>query len=158
MATTPDRNRAVQFVDHLGSTVTNILGGDSEASDEPRRADLVDGAEIGFIDPRAKARPLEDYGLVILMADVYPEPAILRCQEPFEIEAGSALVRAGSSSLLSFSGRRVTVRQFSLAPPDRVGELDPRTAELVPEALDGAKIPATHQAPDLVSSVLEKAE
>jgi|GEM_PF-3542997 len=103
-------------------------------------ATLVDGAEAMFIDPAAAERSLGEYRLVVLTADAYPEPALLRARSHVSIAEGSCLCRAGESRLVKFGTRRVIVRDYALVPPDRVEELDPEKRVALPESLDGTEI------------------
>jgi len=155
MATDAEAGSTKQFVNRLGEKAIRLFSRENLEEPVRDRAELVDGAEVNFIDRRAKTKPLEEHELVIVTADEYPAPGILRCRVQLEIPEGSALIRAGESSALRFGDKRVIVRPFSLAPPDRLEDLDRKHGELVPEALDGVELEPVEQAEDLLEAIVE---
>ena len=64
---------------------------DDDEPGEPTRAELVDGANVLFIDPAAKRKSLYEYDLVLITAPAYPEPIVLKNDVPIEIPEGSLL-------------------------------------------------------------------
>lgn len=131
----------ISAVDSLGAMVWPF-GADE---DETIEAELVDGAEVLFVDRQAKTKDAHEFDLVVLDAPEYPEPAIVRCTEPTEIPEGAGLLSAGRSARLDLDDRRVIVRSFTLVPPDRVDEVARQDRlESAPRALYGETVPKTY--------------
>ena len=108
---------------------------------EPTRAELVDGANVLFIDPAAKRKSLYEYDLVLITAPAYPEPIVLKNDVPIEIPEGSVLCSASSTTMINYGGKRLLAKANILVPPDRADEVDPDYREDVPEAVVGKTIP-----------------
>ena len=107
----------------------------------PSRAELVDGANVLFIDPAAKSKALYEYDLVLITAPQYPEPVVLKNDTPIEVPKGSVLCSAKSATMIDYAGKRVLARSFILVPPERADEVAPEYLEDVPEALVGKTVP-----------------
>lgn len=103
---------------------------------------LVDGTEALFIDPAATARHLDEYRLVVLVNDAYPEPAVLYAGGELELAEDAALVKAGPSALARFGDRRVIVRDFAIATAERAATVDRDRRRELPDALAGETVPA----------------
>lgn len=108
---------------------------------EPTRAELVDGANVLFIDPAAKRKSLYEYDLVLITAPQYPEPIVLKNDAPIEIPEGSVLCSAAEATMIKYRGKRVIARANILVPPDRADEVAPEYREDVPEPVLGKTIP-----------------
>lgn len=119
--------------------VRGALGGDEDSG--PSRAQLVDGANVLFVDPAAKSKSLYEYDLTLITAPQYPEPIVLKNDVPIEIPEGSVLCAAKSASMIDYGGKRVIARAYILVPPERADEVAPEYLEDVPEALQGKTIP-----------------
>jgi hypothetical protein len=114
---------------------------DDEEPGEPTRAELVDGAQVLFIDAAAKRKSLYEYDLVLITAPAYPEPIVLKNDVPIEIPEGSVLCTASSTTMINYGGKRLLAKANILVPPDRADEVDPDYREDVPEAVVGKTIP-----------------
>lgn len=129
------------------SVVKEKLSGTDPASEEeeeqtgPMMAELVDGAEVLFIDEAAGRKNLYEFDLVLLTAPAYPEPAVIKCNTSFEVPEGSVLSEAKSPSLVKYGKKRVTARAYALAPPERAEEVPRDQREDVPEEISGETIP-----------------
>lgn len=108
---------------------------------EPTRAELVDGANVLFIDAAANRKSLYEYDLVLITAPAYPEPIVLKNDVPIEIPEGSVLCSASSATMINYGGKRLLAKANILVPPDRADEVDPDYREDVPEAVVGKTIP-----------------
>lgn len=125
------------------SAIREQLAAIFERDQEPEptpRAELVDGAEILFIDAAAGVKSAGDFDLTLITAPQYPEPAVLRCSSTVTIEEGSILSSAGAT-LMTLGEKRIIVRECILVPPDRVDEVDRDEREELPEAIHGETIP-----------------
>lgn len=114
---------------------------DEEEDRGPMMAELVDGAEVLFIDEAAGRKNLYEFDLVLLTAPAYPEPAVIKCNTSFEVPEGSVLSEAKSPSLVKFGEKRVTARAYALAPPERAEEVPRDQREEVPKEISGETIP-----------------
>jgi len=134
---------AVDAVDRLGEWTIELVS-NGEEDETTARAELVDGAEVLFIDSRAKAKELHEYDLAVLTADEYPKPAIIRCSAPIEIPEGASLVSAAAARIVEIGGKRVIIRPCSLVEPERLNEFGRQDRlEALPDTLDGATVPQT---------------
>lgn len=131
---------------------------DTEA-EPPVLAELVDGSEVLFIDRMARRKSLYEYDLVVLVSPQYPEPAIIKNDEPIEVAKGSVLCPADELRALSIGGKRVRVRPTILVEPDRADSVRWDHRVELPAALDGVTIPKRElQADEFYRAVLKGAE
>jgi hypothetical protein len=107
----------------------------------PVRAELVDGAQVLFIDPAARSKALYEYDLVLITAPQYPEPVVLKNDVPIEVPEGVVLCSSEGATMIDYAGKRVIQRSYILVPPSRADEVSPDHREEVPEALVGKTIP-----------------
>lgn len=114
---------------------------DDEGPAEPTRAELVDGANVLFIDAAANRKSLYEYDLVLITAPAYPEPIVLKNDVPIEIPEGSVLCSASSATMINYGGKRLLAKANILVPPERSDEVTPGYREEVPEAVVGKTIP-----------------
>lgn len=136
------RGRVVGAIDRFGAWGLSLLGRGGDESGP--KAELVDGAEVLFIDRRAPAKAPAEHTLALLYADEYPAPAVLRCRAPMTIPDEAGLAPAGPSDTLLVDGKRVIVRQYSLVEPERTGEFSRHDRlEAVPVEIAGETIPET---------------
>jgi len=103
---------------------------------------LLDGTEALFADPAATARHLDEYRLVVLVNDAYPEPAVLYASADITLPEDAALITAGSSTLAQVGDRRVLVRDYALADADRATTVDSDRRRDLPDDLAGATVTA----------------
>lgn len=126
----------------LLSRLSDAVGDESEDEGaEPTRAELVDGANVLFIDPAAASKSLSEFRLVLITAPQYPEPIVLKNDSQLHIPEGSVLCSSQSASILDLGGKRVIGRPYILVPPDRADEVSPDYREPVPEAIAGKTVP-----------------
>jgi hypothetical protein len=128
-------------VDEDGPSLTERLFGGDEEETSPMYAELVDGANVYFIDSAARSKELYEYDLVVITAPQYPEPIILKNDQPIEIPEGSTLCAAKSAEMLTIKGKRVITRACTLVPPERVEEVSRDHRVELPEGLSGVTIP-----------------
>ena len=114
---------------------------DDDEPSEPTRAELVDGANVLFIDAAANRKSLYEYDLVLITAPAYPEPIVLKNDVPIEIPEGSVLCTASSATMINYAGKRLLAKANILVPPERAEEVAPEYREDVPEAVVGKTIP-----------------
>lgn len=107
----------------------------------PSRAELVDGANVLFIDPAAKSKALYEYDLVLITAPQYPEPVVLKNDAPIEVPKGSVLCSSTSATMIDYAGKRVLARSYILVPPSRADEVSSDYREEIPEPIAGKTIP-----------------
>jgi hypothetical protein len=103
---------------------------------------LLDGTEALFVDPAATARHLDEYRLVVLVNDAYPEPAVLYASADVLLPEDAVFVTAGPSTLAQVGDRRVLVRDYALADADRAATVDPDRRRDLPDDLAGATVTA----------------
>ena len=135
----PDQEKASKDSGGILASVRERFEDDKPG--EPTRAELVDGANVLFIDPAAKRKSLYEYDLVLITAPAYPEPIVLKNDVPIEIPEGSVLCSASSTTMINYGGKRLLAKANILVPPDRADEVDPDYREDVPEAVVGKTIP-----------------
>lgn len=142
--------------------VQELLGDDRDddrdgAGAGPTQAELVDGAELLFVDPAGRSRDLREFSLVMLTAAQYPEPAIVRSLG-IEIPDGSMITPAGAGEILQYGDRRLVARPYTLVEPDRVDEVDRDDLEELPEAIVGESVPRKQQEPEFLARVVAALE
>jgi hypothetical protein len=126
-----------------GGLLSRLRGafGDDDEDSGPTRAELVDGANVLFIDPAANRKSLYEYDLVLITAPAYPEPIVLKNDVPIEIPEGSVLCSASSATMINYRGKRLIAKANILVPPERADEVAPEYREDIPEAVVGKTIP-----------------
>lgn len=123
----------------------------------PKRAELVDGAEVYFIDEAASQKSLYEYDLVLMRAEQYPGPVVLKSHATRVIEKGTVLTKARSPTIVALGEKRVIVRAVALVPPSRAEEVAQDDA-LVPRGLWGETVPRRPaQSPKLYNKLVEAA-
>jgi len=135
------RENLMQSVEKLRSRKDGEDTDEDEKITEPSQAELVDGAQVLFIDPAAGSKNYADYDLVLITSSQYPEPIVLKNDTPVEVPEGTVLCSSTEATMIKYSGKRVIARSYILVPPSRADEVSPDYREEVPEALVGKTIP-----------------
>jgi hypothetical protein len=112
-----------------------------DGAEEPTRAELVDGANVLFVDAAANKKSLAEYDLVLITAPAYPKPLVLKNDVPIKIPEGSVLCSASSATLINYGEKRLLAKANILVPPDRADEVAPESREDIPESIVGKTIP-----------------
>lgn len=126
-----------------------------EGSVEPRRAELVDGANVLFVDVEARSKPIYQYDLAVITGSQYPDPIVLKNDAPIEIPEGAALSASTPGKIMLYAGRRVVARGATLVEPERADQI-PRDARVeLPDGLAGEAVPVREcQSPEFYRAVV----